>query len=234
MTITTKDIVTATRDVATAVVKGGALDAVGAIQLAVLDMEKESLKEALRQSLLLLQDGSWAMVPGRRAVVERSGKLYISVRDGDGAAQERDTDWLDQNVKTAWLGILAGEGNAGAQAKLSYNGMPASATPVIASPIAKLAVSANGGPPVEKSIQQALDMLELGDKGRAWQGGTEELQIRSGLPGTVAVSAHTLSAQALVGGGQWALARAAKLQGLGVWPGQSFSGPPWQNFFSIS
>eukprot|EP00966_Prymnesium_polylepis_P226700 5244721-Prymnesium_polylepis.1 len=61
MTTTTKDIVTATRDVATAVVKGGALDAVGAIQPAVLDMEKEWLKEALRQSLLLLQDGSWAM-----------------------------------------------------------------------------------------------------------------------------------------------------------------------------
>eukprot|EP00966_Prymnesium_polylepis_P254217 5874965-Prymnesium_polylepis.1 len=81
--------------------------------------------------------------------------------------------------------------------------MPASVMPVMASPIVKLAVSTNGGPPVEKGVKDAIGMLELGDQGRAWQGGAEELQIRSGLPGTVAVSAHTLSAQALVGGGQW-------------------------------
>eukprot|EP00966_Prymnesium_polylepis_P118495 2740033-Prymnesium_polylepis.1 len=81
-------------------------------------MDKETLKESLRQSLLLLQDDSYAVVPGRRTVVERNGKIYVSVRDGVGAAQERDTDWLDVNVKTAWLGILSGDGSAGAQAKL--------------------------------------------------------------------------------------------------------------------
>eukprot|EP00966_Prymnesium_polylepis_P191694 4442503-Prymnesium_polylepis.1 len=59
-------------------------------------------------------------------------------------------------------------------------------------------------------------MLGLTDKGRAWQGGAEELQVRSGLPGTMATAANKLSTQALVGGGPWALSRAAKLKGLGV------------------
>ena len=69
MTMTTKDIPAATRDVATAVVKDGALDAVCTVQAGVLDMDKETLKESLRQSLLLLQDDSYAVVPGRRTVV---------------------------------------------------------------------------------------------------------------------------------------------------------------------
>ena len=148
MATMTKDISAATRDVAKAVLKDGVLDAVGTVEPGVLDMEQGSLKEALRHSLLLMKDGSYAVVPGRRAVVERSGKIYVSVRDGDGAAQEKDSDWLDLNVKTAWLGILSGEGNAGAQAKLRYNGLAASVAPVFATPIAKLAVSADGGQPV--------------------------------------------------------------------------------------
>ena len=216
MATMTKDISAATRDVAKAVLKDGVLDAVGTVEPGVLDMEQGSLKEALRHSLLLMKDGSYAVVPGRRAVVERSGKIYVSVRDGDGAAQERDNDWLDSNVKTAWLVILSGEGNAGAQAKLRYNGLAASVAPVFATPIAKLAVSADGGQPVEKGIAEALDMLGLSGNGRAWQGGEAELQFRTGLPGATAVAAYTLSTQALVGGGTWALSRAAKLGGLGI------------------
>eukprot|EP00966_Prymnesium_polylepis_P079620 1845073-Prymnesium_polylepis.1 len=61
MTITaTMTISAAARAVAAAVTKDGDLDAVGGMQPAVFDTDKKALKDLLRQSLLLLHDGSYA------------------------------------------------------------------------------------------------------------------------------------------------------------------------------
>ena len=60
-------------------------------------------------------------------------------------------------------------------------------------------------------------MLDLTGKLRPWGGGEAPLALRSDppLPTADDVAAARVGAQALVGGGTWALSRAAKLAGLG-------------------
>ena len=60
MTSTMTKLTKAVRDVAATVVKDGALDAAGVIQPAVMDTDKGALKEAVRQSLVLLKDDKYA------------------------------------------------------------------------------------------------------------------------------------------------------------------------------
>ena len=65
MTSTMTKLTKAVRDVAATVVKDGALDAAGVIQPAVMDTDKGALKEAVRQSLVLLKDDKYAVVTKR-------------------------------------------------------------------------------------------------------------------------------------------------------------------------
>ena len=140
----------------------------------------------------------------------------LLVRDGSGAAVERDEEWLCANVSTIWLGVLVEGGAAGLHSKLTCKGMPAIAAPVYSDPITSVDVSINGAAPARKGIKDAIDMLGLAKAGRPWMGGVAAAQVRStgALPGDEAVAAATVSISALVGDGQWALVRAAKLQAL--------------------
>ena len=76
MVMLNETIRTAVRGVARAVLLEGTLDGVGAAEPPIWDGDKEALKEELRQSLLLLKDGTWAVVPRSRSLVKR-GEAYV-------------------------------------------------------------------------------------------------------------------------------------------------------------
>ena len=121
MATTTKDITTATRDVVTTVLEDGGLDSVGTILSGIWECDKETLKESIKGSLLLLNSGEYAVVPGRTALVARGDGHVLRVREGSGAAHEKDGAWLDASVKGAWLGVLIVDDQPGAASKLAYN-----------------------------------------------------------------------------------------------------------------
>ena len=158
----------AVRDVAATVVKDGALDAAGVIQPAVWDTDKSALKEAVRQSLVLLKDKNFAVVT-KRGLTQHGETFKLAVRAGGMArGEDKDLAWLDDNVHGIWLGVLTMDG-PGAAAKLDYNGVPASLIPVLGgADFTTVKVSVSGSAEVEKDIAGALDMLGLTDKMRLW------------------------------------------------------------------
>ena len=95
----------------------------------VMGQAVEAIAKVLPGSLLLLKDGSWAMVPINRGVVVRDGSdVRASVVMAVGG---RMAEWtsvkLDNDVKGAVLGVLTVGAKAGsAVPALAVAGMPAS------------------------------------------------------------------------------------------------------------
>eukprot|EP00966_Prymnesium_polylepis_P060627 1406978-Prymnesium_polylepis.1 len=74
MAITATDMKTAARGLAATVVAGGDLSRIGQVEAAVWsDEDKDSLKAKIAGSILQLKDGTFAVVPTRRAVVQSGG-----------------------------------------------------------------------------------------------------------------------------------------------------------------
>ena len=120
MTVTTKDMFTAVRDLAAAVVAGGDLSRIGLVEAGIWEEDdKAALKVKIAGSILLLKDDSYAVLPTRRAVVHSGESLRLSVKVGSRPAEEKTVVWLNDNVKGAWLGVLYMDGTPGARAKLT-------------------------------------------------------------------------------------------------------------------
>ena len=183
---------------------------------AIWDTDTASLKVSIKGTLLKMKDESWSWVGLQRGLVEKdTGPVLVVQTVGGG--KEQGGDWLQQNVDSALLGVLCVSGAAGANAKLTYQNMPASIMPVTSGDSFKeLSVIVDGVTTV-KPIAEALSMLGLMEKMQPWGGGDTPLVLRLAppLPTAADISAARISAQALVGGGAWGLSRAAKLAGMG-------------------
>ena len=138
--------------------------------------EKEALKDALKGSLILLKNGSFAFVPTGISIKTRSGGTVVMfVRDSKDASKERDEVWLSQNVEKVWLGICTIDGSRGAFAdSLKFQGgMPATLEPIPESPTSNCWISVAGGDRTKKPLSGAIlaDCLGLTGTGRMWAGG---------------------------------------------------------------
>ena len=198
MAITATDMKTAARDLAATVVAGGDLSRIGQVEAAIWsDEDKDSLKAKVAGSILQLKDGTFAVVPTRRAVVQSGGVYKLSVKVCSGAAEEKTADWLSDNVKGAWLGILVVDGAPGGHAKLKCGAEAATMTPVFsagAGGVAKVKVSVAGNAAVEKATAEALQMLGLGSRMQPWAGGVAGAELRRGgdLPDAAAIASATV------------------------------------------
>ena len=204
------------RTVAAAALADGELGSDRRAVAAVWDTEVGALKTAIKGSLLQLKDGTWAYVGFQRALVEKESGPVLVICSG-GTGKEVSGDWLATNVKGALLGVLCISGASGQQSKLTYRSVPASVAPYTeGGGFKELSVNVNGNVTV-KPIDDALSMLGLAEKLQPWGGGEQPLVLRTTppLPSASDVAAARVGAQALVGGGTWALSRAAKLGGLG-------------------
>eukprot|EP00966_Prymnesium_polylepis_P123085 2845899-Prymnesium_polylepis.1 len=190
---------TAVRDLAAAVVAGGDLSRIGQVEAGIWDEDdKVALKAKIAGLILLLKDDSYAVVPTRRAVVQSGESLRLSVKVGSGPAEAKTVDWLTDNVKGAWLGVLHMDGTPGTHAKLACGSETASMTPVLTAGtgVTKVKVSVAGNGAVEKAVGEALDMLGLRSKMKAWAGGMVGAELRRGgdLPDDAAVAAAKVGA----------------------------------------
>jgi len=133
---TLQKLAAAAEAAAAAVTKDGS-SARGSVRAAVMEEDLALLKRCLPGSLLELASGHFGAVPGSRGVIDRAAGPVLRVHDGDGGATERDTAWLNANVKKVWLGVLAFNGGAGDKSRHVVAGVPATLSPV--SPHATLA-----------------------------------------------------------------------------------------------
>ena len=109
----------------------------------MLESDMTAIKRQVPGSLLEKKDGSWAVVAIRRGVIDKS-PIVISVIEDDGSARERSAEWLNDNVKSVYPGVMAWDGAAGAASKLQVAGVPATFAPVIEKSITKGRVMVGG------------------------------------------------------------------------------------------
>ena len=181
--------------------------------------DADKLKVYMPGSLLLLKSGEWALIPLRAAVTHnRAGELAVLVKAGSRPAEQKTETWFNDNVRSAWLGVLTDGAAGGAHSALAYNGLEARISAVIADPLAEAEISVSGCAPTKVGFLSAIDKLGLNEAERPWLGGPVADKIRptGHLPAADVVAAATIGAQALVGGGSWALSRASRLAGVGM------------------
>mgnify|MGYP002260794999 CR=1 FL=1 len=182
--------------------------------------ERQALKPLLKGALLELEgvEGTFAFVPPGRTLVSREGGDVLTVFSDVGPAKERDETWLNANVKTAWLGICTIEGKAGARAALKVANIPATVSPVAATPITMAVVTVGGSAQQPQEIVKALKQLGLSGQGRPWGGGAQGVALvaADGVPKADDAAAIMISATAFVGGGAFAASTVASLVTLGL------------------
>ena len=141
----------------------------------------EAIVKVLPGSLLLLQDGSWAMVPVNRGVVVRDGDVRASVVMAVGG---RMAEWasakLDSDVQGAVLGALTVGAKAGSAAPtLVVAGMPAKIQiekdAAGGDAISHVSLSVEGSAAESVTIPEALRRLGL--EVRPWMGGQREAAL---------------------------------------------------------
>jgi hypothetical protein len=182
--------------------------------------ERQALKPLMKGALLELEgvEGTFAFVPPGRTLVSREGGDVLTVFSDVGPAKERDETWLNANVKTFWPGICTIEGKAGACAALKVANIPATVSPVAATPITMAVVTVGGSAQQPQEIVKALKQLGLSGQGRPWGGGAQGVALvaADGVPKADDATAIMISATAFVGGGAFAASTVASLVTLGL------------------
>ena len=173
----------------------------------VMGQSVEAIVKVLPGSLLLLQDGSWAMVPVNRGVVVRDGYVRASVVMAVGG---RMAEWasakLDSDVQGAVLGALTVGAKAGSAAPtLAVAGMPAKIQiekdAAGGEAISHVSLSVEGSAAESVTIPEALRRLGL--EVRPWMGGQREAALfeACGVLKLASAKTATISSSALLGGG---------------------------------
>ena len=134
-------------NVASLVLAPGALANIKRVHPPVWSANIDTLKATLPGTILLLKDGSWAVIPNSRAVqvVAATKEVKVRVKVGSDAATTRDADWFKEKVKSAWVAVCSDDSHVGTHGKLTYESMPAQMQAVLdASTFTKVSVSVNG------------------------------------------------------------------------------------------
>ena len=101
-------------NVASLVLAPGALANIKRVHPPVWSASIDTLKATLPGSILLLKDGSWAVIPNSRAVqVSASKEVKVRVKIGSDAASTRDADWFNANVESAWVAVCSDDSHVG-------------------------------------------------------------------------------------------------------------------------
>ena len=216
-------LATRLRAAAAAVSAAGGTGAPPEDMVPVMGQAVESIVKMLPGTLLLLQDGSWAMVPVNRGVIVRDGndvRATVAMAIG-GRAAEWSSAKLDSDVQGAVMGVLTVGAKAGSAAStLTVAGMPASVQiekdAAGSDAISHVALNVEGSAAENVTIPEALRRLGL--EVRPWMGGRREAALfeACGVPRLAAAKTATISSSALLGGGPMVNMSIAKLEMLGM------------------